>query len=278
MAHPLQGMALENIARRVGTVDGERARAYAAATNDTNPVYAEGLFAPPVFAVVPTWEAMIGVVREEVPAESLPLLLHAEQDMRWLRPLVPGMELHTGAEVFSRRVLRSGTWLTVRVDSVDGGGEPVVEQFAAMFIRGLVGGEDWGPERPAHGFPAEARSRPVAQGTVHADADQTFRYRDASGDDNPIHVDDEFARSVNLPGIILHGLCTMAMCCSVVVDRVLGGDPARLARLAVRFSKPVLPGADVQVAVFGAGDGAFAFEARSEDKLVIRDGWAEVRS
>ncbi|HEX6595542.1 MAG TPA: MaoC/PaaZ C-terminal domain-containing protein [Acidimicrobiales bacterium] len=278
MALPLQDMALENIARRVETVDIERARAYAAATNDANPAYAEGLYAPPVFGVVPTWEPMITVVRDEVPAESLGMLLHAEQDMRWLRPLAPGLELHTGAELYSRRVLRSGTWLTVRVESVDGDAEPVLEQFATMFVRGLVGGEDSGPERPAHGFPAEARSRPVAEGTVHVDADQTFRYRDASGDDNAIHVDDEFARSVNLPGIILHGLCTMAMCGSVVVDRVLGGDPARLARLAVRFSKPVFPGSDVSVTVFEAGGGAYAFEARSDDRLVIRDGRAEVRS
>lgn len=282
MALSHQKLALEHMARRVGRVDPEQARAYAAATNDANPAYAESLFAPPVFAVVPTWDPMIEVVQAEVPAESLPMLLHAEHDLRWLRPLVPGMELHTAAELYSRRVLRSGTWLTVRVSSWDEaeaeGGEAVLEQYATMFIRGLVDGVDAGPERPGHGFPAEARSREVAGGIVHVDDDQTFRYRDASGDDNAIHVDDEFARGVNLPGIILHGLCTMAMCGSVVVDGVAGSDPSRLARLAVRFSKPVFPGSDLEVAVFDAGDGGFAFEARSDGKLVIRDGWAEVRS
>lgn len=271
-------LPLRHLARRTEHVDPERARAYAAATNDANPVYAEDRLVPPVFAVVPTWEPMIEVVRAEVPPESLPMLLHAEQDMRWLRPLMAGMELRTEAELSSRRVLRSGTWLTVRVSSSDGAdGEPVLEQFATMFIRGLVDGEDVGPERPGHGFPADARERPLARGVVHVDDDQTFRYRDASGDDNPIHVDDQFARGVNLPGMILHGLCTMAMCGSVLVDRVLGGDPARLGRLAVRFSKPVFPGSDLEVAVFEAGNGSLAFEARSDGKLVIRDGWAEVR-
>jgi acyl dehydratase len=274
-----QHMALDQTARRVAHVDPRAARAYAAATNDANPLYAEGRYAPPVFAVVPTWEPMIGVVRAEVPAQSLPMLLHAEQDMRWLRPLVPGLELHTSAELHSRRVLRSGTWLTVRAWSDDGEGEPVLEQFASMFIRGWAPQEeaDAGPERPGHGFPADARQRPVAEAMVHVDDDQTFRYRDASGDDNPIHVDDAFARSVGLPGIVLHGLCTMAMCGSVVVGTVAGGDPSRLARLAVRFSKPVLPGSDLSVALFDAGGGSFAFEARSGGALVIRDGRAEVR-
>ena len=60
---------------------------------------------------------------------------------------------------------------------------------------------------------------------MHVDDDQTYRYRDASGDLMPIHVDDEFARSVGLPGIIAHGLCTMAMCSQAVVTTVAGGDP-----------------------------------------------------
>lgn len=273
-------LPVRHLARRTERVDPERARAYADATNDSNPAYGDGRCVPPVFGVVPTWEPMIDAVRAEVPAESLPMLLHAEQDMRWLRPLVAGMELDTAAELHSRRVLRSGTWLTVRVVSTaggEGGAEPVLEQFATMFIRGLVDGEDSGPERPDHGFPARARGRPVAEAIVQVDGDQTFRYRDASGDDNPIHIDDHFARGVNLPGIILHGLCTMAMCGSVVVDRVARGDPGRLERLAVRFSKPVFPGSDLEVAVFDAGGGGFAFEARSGGNLVIRDGWAEVR-
>ena len=56
--------------------------------------------------------------------------------------------------------------------------------------------------------------RIIAEGpdlVVHVDDDQTFRYRDASGDQMPIHVDEDFAKNVGLPGIIAHGLCTMAM-------------------------------------------------------------------
>ena len=277
MALPLQ-TAGEGAGRRAATVDPMRARAYAEATNDRNPAYLDGRYAPPVFGVVPTWDVSMEALNEVVPPEAWPGLLHAEQDMRFRRPLVPGMTLVTGAEISTIRVARSGAWVTVRIESEDGAGRAVLEQYSTMFIRGLGGLVDMGPERPAHAFPDGVRDRLRAEVVRHVDDDQTFRYRDASGDTNRIHVDDAYAKEAKLPGIILHGLCTMAMCGSVVVDEVAGGDPARLARLAVRFSRPVFPGDDLTVSVYDAGDGAAAFEARVREKLVVRDGWAEVRS
>ena len=265
----------------MATVDPVAARAYAAATNDANRLYADGRYAPPVFGVVPTWDGLLAAFQEAIPATHLASILHLEQDMLFHLPLVAGLVLTTEAELYSVRASRIGSRVTVRTLSCDEAGTLVLEQFATMFVRGMTGGEDVGPEPPGHGFPDGARERPVGVVTRQVDPDQTYRYRDASGDTNPIHVEDEIARSVGLPGIILHGLCTMAMCGSVVVDRLAGGEPARLARLAVRFSKPVFPGSDLTVALF-EGDAVgpvqrYAFEATSGGKLVVRDGLAEVR-
>src|SRR5207302_10017226 len=157
----------------------------------------------------------------------------------------------------------SGTRLTARVISTNDDGAPVVEQYFTTFIRGMSDGESGGPEKPDHRFPKGARDKKVAEFAVHVDDDQTYRYRDASGDMMPIQVDDAFAKSVGLPGIIVHGLCTMAMCSQAVVKTVAGGDPGRLRRLAVRFSKPVLPGNDVVTTIYDIGNGAYAFEATS---------------
>jgi acyl dehydratase len=263
--------------RSVATVDPDRARAYAAATNDSNLLYIDSVYAPPVFGVVPTWDALFGTVTALVPAEHRPMLLHAEQDMHFHQPLVPGMTLTTVGEGYSVRVARSGTWLTVRVTSEDADGQLVLEQFATMFVRGMTGGESWGPERPDHTFVEEARGWRLGAVTRFVDADQTFRYAAASGDDNRIHVDDAFAKSVKLPGIIMHGLCTMAMCGAMVVDEVAGGDPSQLARLAVRFSKPAFPGHELTVSMFDAGDGVICFEATNAGRVVVKNGWAEVR-
>ena len=267
--------------RHIATVDPLRARAYAAATNDGNPAYLDGRYAPHVFGVVPTWETLLAALSELIPADLIPMILHTEQDMHFLRPLVPGMTLASEAECQSVRVSRSGTRVTVRVVSEDDMGTPVLEQFSTMFVRGMTDGEDTGVDRPDHSLPDGARTRQLAQVSRPVDPDQTYRYREASGDTNPIHVDEEFARGVGLPGIILHGLCTMAMCGAVVVDELAGGDPSRLARLAVRFSRPVFPGSELVVSLFDGGsiDGgkAYAFEEASAGKLVVRDGRAEVR-
>jgi acyl dehydratase len=276
VALPLEKLGTRYDAR-TATIDPDRARAYAAATNDANPAYASGAYAPPVFAVVPTWDAMMVALHDMIPAADQVAMLHAEQDMHFLRPLVPGRTLVTSAEASSLRGSRMGTRFTMRVASVDGeDGEPVVEQFATMLIRGIEPADDAGSPPPSHAFPPEAKSAKVAEVSTVIDPDQARRYAAASGDANPIHVDDEAARAVGLPGVILHGMCTMALCAKAVVDSVGGGDPTRLRRLAVRFYRPVFPGNDLVTSLYRVGPGVFAFEASSAGKVVVRDGRAEL--
>jgi acyl dehydratase len=61
----------------------------------------------------------------------------------------------------------------------------------------------------------------------------TVRYAGASGDFNPIHIDEEFAKQVGLPGRILHGLWTMAQVARAHTDAA--GGPEKLTRLSVQF-------------------------------------------
>jgi acyl dehydratase len=63
-------------------------------------------------------------------------------------------------------------------------------------------------------------------------------YAGSSGDNNPIHLKPEVARQVGLPGVIAHGMYTMALACRIVTDWV--GDPGKLVDYSVRFSKPVV--------------------------------------
>jgi acyl dehydratase len=71
-------------------------------------------------------------------------------------------------------------------------------------------------------------------------------YAAASGDFNPIHVDPEVGRSAGLPGAILQGMCTMAWFAEACVAYF--EDPARIARLDVRFARPVNVGDTVRFA------------------------------
>ncbi|HEV7536086.1 MAG TPA: MaoC/PaaZ C-terminal domain-containing protein, partial [Acidimicrobiia bacterium] len=132
---------------------------------------------------------------------------------------------------------------------------------------------------PGHKLTAAVKATaPVAEVTYAFDSDQTFRYAAASGDPVRIHLDDDAARALGLPGIIIHGLCTMAFCGRAVIDSVAGGDPTRLARLAVKFSRPVLPGQEITVRIYSAPGGGYGFEAvNAEGQAVVKDGLAEVR-
>ncbi len=113
---------------------------------------------------------------------------------------------------------------------------------------------------------------------VTPDSYVTYRYAGASGDFNPIHIDEQFARGVGLPGHILHGLWTMAQVARAHTDAA--GDPERLRSLSVQFRGLGLPGEEIVVtgAVRAVEDGVAVVdsEARQGDRRLIRRGVAEV--
>jgi acyl dehydratase len=72
-------------------------------------------------------------------------------------------------------------------------------------------------------------------------------YADASGDQNPIHQDEAFAKSVGLPNVISHGMLTMALVGKYVTD--WAGGAAAVKEFSARFMKPVIVPADEKVDV-----------------------------
>jgi acyl dehydratase len=106
----------------------------------------------------------------------------------------------------------------------------------------------------------------------------TVRYAGASGDFNPIHIDEEFARSVGLPGRILHGLWTMAQVARAQTEAA--GGPERLKRLSVQFRGMGVPEQEVvvssKVREVSGGVAVVDAEARQGDTRIVRRGRAEI--
>jgi 3-hydroxybutyryl-CoA dehydratase len=106
----------------------------------------------------------------------------------------------------------------------------------------------------------------------------TVRYAGASGDFNPIHIDEEFARAVGLPGRILHGLWTMAQVARAQTEAA--GGPERLKRLSVQFRGMGAPEQEVLVtgAVREAQGGRAIVDTVAEQagKQIIRNAEAEL--
>ena len=106
----------------------------------------------------------------------------------------------------------------------------------------------------------------------------TVRYAGASGDFNPIHIDDEFAKQVGLPGKILHGLWTMAQVARAQTEAA--GGPHALKRLSVQFRGMGLPEQEITVTsrVKDVRDGVAIVDTVAEQggNQIIRNAEAEL--
>lgn len=106
----------------------------------------------------------------------------------------------------------------------------------------------------------------------------TVRYAGASGDFNPIHIDEEFAKAVGLPGRILHGLWTMAQVARAQTEAA--GGPEHLKRLSVQFRGMGVPEQEVLVTgtVRELADGRAVIDTVAEQAgaQIIRNAQAEL--
>jgi acyl dehydratase len=264
----------------------EMISSYAAATNDANPPHATGKVASPVFAVVPS---LMGVMTEALWSVAVSdregydtRNVHGEQDLFLERPILAGMVLRSRAATVGIHAKSSGTIVVTRTETRDQEGALVNFQYFVNFIRGVFAEQDVGELAPTKNLPEPPyASEPVQTSTYHVDKDQTVRYAAASGDHGSYHLDERAARDAGHPGLILHGLCTMAFAGRAVVESVCGDDSTRLRRLAVRFSKPVLLDQNLTTSIRAAGhrDGraVYSFETTDEsNEPVLTRGVAEV--
>jgi acyl dehydratase len=262
------------------TVTLDALQKYARAYNDDHPAYfdakrAGGIIAPPMFAVVVTWQSVMQVVGDPAVQVDLLRLVHGEQDMEFIAPMRPGDVITSTSKIATIESKSSGETMTLEI-LARRRGEVVQRTLFSVFIRG-TGARAAAEPRP----PEPERGAPLFTVAQKIDDDQTYRYAEASGDQNPIHVNPDIAKMAGLPGIIVHGLCTMAFTSRAVIEKLCGGDPANLKRLRVRFSRPVLPGQTITTRIWPDGERGgrrvFAYETcNPEGQPVIRGGIAEV--
>jgi acyl dehydratase len=131
---------------------------------------------------------------------------------------------------------------------------------------------------------ATAKGDELDPTTVRITRADLVRYAGASGDFNPIHWSDRFATGVGLPGVIAHGMLTMALAGRFVT--AWAGGPAAVRSLGVRFTRPVVvpdddEGAAVELSgvvsgVSGAGVATVTVTAKFDGRTVLGKATAEV--
>jgi acyl dehydratase len=242
-------------------------QAYADATDDVS--------GGPVFAIVPVWNSIAPASEAVASGDVRRLVVHYEQDMLLHRPLAAGMRVVSSATPVAVLPRPNGTSLVIKTETRDEGGELVNEQYVTEFFRGVQADEAVGHRAPDHRLQADGD--PIAEVTYRVADDQTVRYASASGDHFAIHLDDEFARRVGLPGRIVHGLCTMAFAGRAVLEAAGIEDPRAVTRIAVRFSAPLLPGESLTTRIWSV-NGGFGFESvNPQGTAVLKDGRLELR-
>lgn len=120
----------------------------------------------------------------------------------------------------------------------------------------------------------------LQQHSVEITREQITAYAEASGDRNPIHLDEEFAKSVGLPGVIAHGMLQMGLLATWLTQ--VAGDHRKLRRLGVRFAGMALPGDTLTFGgrVTAVDDGVAKLEVWGQNQRgdrVLTKGVAEVR-
>lgn len=246
--------------------------------------------APPSFAVVhelllaeKIWsdEGLHG--GPEQLAYNLLMLVHGEQDMRFYKPIKPGNKIISRAKIKGIEDKGSGEFLTINVVSDDEKGERVVESDWGIFIRGTGSGQQKKKEgKKEEQAQIGVETQPIFRKIIRVPRDITYRYAEASGDTNPIHIDEKVAKSAGLKGIIVHGLCTLSMTMRSIIECYLDGDPGKLKRLGCRFASPVYPG-DTLIAdgwEMDKQDGrivlGFEVTRREDNVKVLKSGISEV--
>lgn len=100
------------------------------------------------------------------------------------------------------------------------------------------------------------------------------KYADASGDQNPIHQDEVFAKSVGLPDVIAHGMLTMALVGKFVSD--WAGGSAKVKEFSARFTKPVVVPADEKIDLTVSATVAEVSESGIQINLLATSGGVKV--
>jgi acyl dehydratase len=268
---------------------------FARAYNHLNPFFfdpgkAGAIIAPPMFGVtwvVPSTERVVDH-DQELQVDTLHLV-HGEQEIEFVRPVSPGAVIDTGAAIVSIETKATGEVLGVESISRTQDGELVQRAVFSAFIRsGGSGRPGQNVPKPEPGnltpnpFPKGKGNRQAPLFTHREETTEQMPrdYAEAAADYHQIHLDPQAAAKAGLPGVILHGLCTLALCSKPFIERLSGGDPRRLRRLHARFVRPVFPGQPIDIKVWDAGERAgrraYDFEVTDQGSVVISNGVAEL--
>jgi len=227
----------------------------------------------PTFAVVPAFVTLLDVVGKL--KADFTKILHGEQTIILHKPIPSSGEFSTVATVTGIYDKGKGALAIIEAKTSDAKGEPVFDNVFSIFVRGAGGfGGDRGPEA-LKADPPEGKD-PDFSFTETTTTEQAALYR-LSGDLNPLHINPQLAKMVKFEAPILHGLCTYGFAGRAIVNKACAGDPAKLKKLAARFTGVVYPGDELTTSGWQVEPGKYVVRVTKQDgSTVLSNSIAEV--
>jgi Acyl dehydratase len=222
-------------------INEENIKKYMEGISENNPAFLkDGVKAPPLYATALSIPFTGKVLfDDEVNQGVNPMrVVHGEQDSKIFRLIKAGDKIGIKTKFLGIEQKETGTLFIVKAEQYDKtNGEKIGEGYHLYFIRGEKkggGGKKKEEEKKEFG-------QKLYEWKIKVAKDQPIKYAEGSGDRFPIHTDENFAKAMGFPTIILHGMCTMAFATKSVIDNVCEGDPTKIKRVRCRFAKIVLP-------------------------------------
>ncbi len=217
--------------------------------------YEKDLKVLPSFGIVTLYDFMPQLA--SVSKVNLAGILHGEQELIFHNPIPPEGTLITEGAIthYYDKGKDKGALIMAEFESRHSNGQKLFTSVATVFARldGGFGGEE--APKKQEDFP-ERKADVEVQDTPSLDQPLFFRL---SGDIFPLHVDTQFARTAGFDKPIMHGLCTHGFACRAVIKQLFPGEPERMTRYKVRFSKPLYPGVPVKTQIWKEGEGKAIF-------------------
>ena len=231
-------------------------------------VYEKKLKVIPSFSIAAIFNFLAEVgIKSEL---DLSGVLHGGQELIFYNPIPIEGELITEGRITGMYDLGQGKGATIvaEADTFHSNGQKLFKNILTVFARkdGGFGGE----APPKEIFAAPDRDPDFVEEATPS-SDQPLIYR-LSGDTFDLHVDPAFAKMAGFEKPIMHGLCTHGYACRAVIKHLLGGNPDRLSRFKVRFSRTLYPGVGIKTQIWKIDDGKALFRViNAENGDVVID-------
>ncbi|MGD9320394.1 MAG: MaoC/PaaZ C-terminal domain-containing protein, partial [Desulfobacteraceae bacterium] len=201
---------------------------------------------------------------------NLSRVLHGEQDIIFHNPIPTEGTLSTEGAITHMydRGQDRGALVVAEADTYHSNGEKLYTNIFTLFCRldGGFGGE--APPKEVVEFPERD---PDFEEEASPSLDQPLLYR-MSGDIYRLHVDPEFAQASGFEKPIMHGLCTHGFACRAVIRHLFPGEPERMTRFRLRFSRPLYPGVPIKTQIWKIEEGKALFRTiNNETGEVVLD-------